>query len=601
MLALPCCRAGALLPFAVAVVLCTFFSFSTSVRAGNADLPQPGWDSACSSPFMFCSKVEVYRYWGEYPQERLTFTVDAMSNDINNKGILTVWMLMDQPDIEFAKELVKNDFTVIVIHPRGTKLSTTHYTCPDVKEPRNGQCWISEQCAAELTTANGKQNYFWNASHFAGEQVAQDVAHLMKTLGDGRKNVLLTQGLSSVFALRMLQLRPDLDVGVIAIDYVHPELFDTYGYLGGTGLDVALQHLLALCDDEVTCVGRLGAVEGSWARAQTLMALAKKGKLTCAKRLNWGNSKFWGSSFAEQFRSVLALMLRYPAYPFLPSNIDLMSLVPSMLYRLQRCNDGDVKALNTLYTYVTNTKGFTCPEDVYVQMLWLKNDFTQMVPPKDVDKFWKGQSNRRLIVPAATNIDTFHTALLKTPVTLQSKASKVLPVNATQRILFISADVDPLAPRGAASQASIAFRHFGSTVRAVQMRGIFNQPTAVLTPCIINNLRFYRSNTNWAGEDQCSLDPSRKINFLRGSTKDYYGADDSWDYDKPNSDDGSSRGGGDDEGGSAFHALKRFFRVVLMLLLLAGLGAGAFYAYNYVRDRGFRFHRVSDNFYDNLH
>lgn len=593
-------RARATSLFALAFALLCLFALSTfTVVHADDNLPKPAWQNACSSPFQVCSKVETYRFWGGRPSERLNFAVNGLINNPNDKNVLTVWLLMDDPDVEFAKELAKANFNVVMVYPRGTLLSTTHYTCQNEAPPHTDQCWLTAKCAAELSSRSAANHELFNVSHFSADQVAHDVEWLMRTLGDGRKNVVLTHGLSTVFATRMLQLHPDVPVGVIAMDYVHPVLFDSYGYLSGTGQDVALQHLLTLCDDDVACVGRLGAVEGSWGRLMTLMTLAKNKKLTCATKLEWKN-KQWGSSFADQFRSVLALMLHYPTYPFLPSKTALTALIPSMMYRLQRCSNGDIQALNFLYGYVTSVKAFTCPKDVSVQMHWLLNEFTTAAPPNNVNKFWNEQTNQRLVLPAASNINAFHTAAKKFPTMQRTAAANVMPVNATQKILFISADVDPLAPRGAASRAAIGFQGFGGSVKALQIQGIYNQPASLLTPCIIANLKFYRSQNDWADADQCTLQNEKKLDFLKGQSKDFYGTGDAWDYDGPNSDDGSSRGAGGDES-SIPSLIKRFFRALLILFLIAAVIAGGFYAYNYMRRRGFRFHRVNDNFYENLH
>lgn len=592
-------RAKRLSCLAVVVCVCVVAHLITSALADDNELPQPSWKTACPQNFRFCADVVTYRRWGEYPQDRLTVTVNALMNDPNNKGIATVWLLMDDPDVEFAKELQKKDFNVIFINPRGTKLSSTYYACEDTKDSHDAHCWVSDKCAKSIAARNAESRGLYNASHFTADQVAHDVHHIISSsLGEGRKNVLLAQGLSSMFALRVLQLYPNTNFGIMAVDYVHPFLFDSFGYLSGAGMEVALEQLLSLCDDDVRCVGRLGAGESTWKRLQTLRALASANKLTCAKKLNWGSSRLWGASFADQFRSVLSLMMRYPVYPFRANDNKLMSLIPSMLYRLQRCNKEDIEALNKLYNYVTTNQGYKCPDDIYVQTLWLKNEFTHASPPKNPSKFWEAAAKERAVLPAVGNVNAYHDTSAKFPFVPRSEAAKTMPVNATQKILLISADVDTLAPRGAAAQVAIGFRELDNSVRAVQLRGIANQPVAVLMPCIINNLQFYRQSESWANADQCTLEPLKKLDFLNGASKEYYGVDDSWSYDKPNSDDGSSRGGSD-EGQTS--KIRTFFRVVLLLLLLAALGAGGYYGYNQLRDRGFRFRRVSDNFYDNLH
>lgn len=594
------CHTGTFPAFATLPLLCLLLlCASPAAHAGSDDLPTPGWSFTCRTPFQACSVVEVYRYWGEKPGERLPFAVEAHTKDVNNKNFLAVWLLMDEPDVEFVKELGRADMTVFVVRPRGTKLSTTHYTCPDAGPTNSDQCWLTEKCVAELAARSAKKDDLFNASHFSADQVARDVEWLLRTVGDGRRNVILAQGLSTIFATRLLQLFPSLPVGAILMDPVNPPFFDTYGYLGGTGYDVALQHLLAMCDDSTDCVGRLGAMEGSWSRLQTLMGLARNNKLTCSEKLNWSGSKQLGSSFADQLRSVLALMLRFPTYPYIPSKTDLSQLIPSMLYRLQRCSDKDIKALNKLYTYVTDTKNHPCPTDVPVQTHWLVNEYLQTAAPKNAEKYWAGEAAGRLVLPPLAHTTDFHAIVAKMPSVPRTAASKMLPVNATQKVLFLSADLDAMAPRGAASRAAISFKSYGSAVKAVQLRGVANAPAAALTPCLINNLQYFGVHQDWAEADKCTMDSVKRVDFLAGNTKDYYGEGDGWDFDMPNDDDGSSRSSG---GGESSHisVLKAIFRVVLILVVLAALGFGGFVGYNYLKVRGFRYNRVSDNFYDNL-
>ncbi|KAG5495661.1 hypothetical protein GH5_03326 [Leishmania sp. Ghana 2012 LV757] len=597
-------RAAALalpLTFTILIGCALCFGPATVVASGN-DLPKPSWSRTCTSPYEVCSTIEVYQYWEE-KKNRLSFTVDALMEDPNAKNVLTVWMLMDDPDINVAKGLFREGINVVLVHPRGSKQTPSFVTCANTSNPHNGQCWMSEACAAELAAAASATGSHLNMSHFTSHQVAHDLDWALRTLGDGRPNVVLGEGLSSLIAIRLLQHHHDTKAAVVLLDYVHPLVFDVYNYFGGGGMDAALQHILAMCDDQATCVGRLGATVGSWNRLRAIMKMAKEGKLSCASRLKWTSGKDDATSFADQLRAVLALMLRYPVYPFLASKADLLSLIPSLLYRVQRCSDKDVAALNKLFEYLSGTKNYECPANFAVQMLWLMNDFLQTAPPSNIGSFRSSAASRHVVLPEFGALSSLHAAATKLPLLPRKIAPKPLPVNATQQILLITADVDALLPEGAASQVAIAFRQLGGSVQLRQRRGITNHPAAMLTPCLVNNLKMFKDRGTWADAAHCTLDAAHRIDFINGATDAYYGTADAWDFDKPNDDD-TNGGRGDDSGGKGGLRVswRLIARILLVLLLLGGIAAGGYVAYHRFTVNGsFRYSRVSDNFYENLH
>ncbi|AYU81910.1 hypothetical protein LdCL_320041900 [Leishmania donovani] len=594
--------AAAVLPLILTILVgCVQCSGSATVGAHNDRLPQPSWSRTCTSPYEVCSTIEVYQYWEE-KKNRLSFTVDAMMKDPNAKNVLTVWMVVDDADVNMAKDIFREGINVVIVHPRGSKQTQSFMTCANTSNPYNRQCWMSEACAAELAAAASSTSNSLNMSHYSAKQAAHDLDWALRTLGDGRPNVVLGQGLSSMLVLRLLQYHQDTKAAVILLDYVHPVMFDVYNYFGGGSMVTALQHLLAMCDDQAACVGRLGAAEGSWNRLMTVIHMAKEGKLSCASRLKWAPRRGGNAAFADELRGVLALMLRYPVYPFLASNAALLNLIPSLLYRVQRCNKKDVAALNKLYDYLSAAKNYECPESVALHMHWLVNEFLQAAPPANIHSFRSSAAAKHLILPSFHAMSAFHSAAKKFPRISRSAESKQLPANATQPILLLNADTDALLPGGAASQVALAFRQLGDSVQLRQLRGIMNRPSAVLTPCLVNNLKMFRDHGVWADEDQCTLDVAHKIDFINGATDIYYGTSDAWDFDKPNSDEtNGGRDDNDDEGG--FHFKWRFIaRALLALILLGGIGAVGYFALTYLKANGpFHYSRVSDNFYENLH
>ncbi|GET91685.1 hypothetical protein, conserved [Leishmania tarentolae] len=583
----------------IGVVLC--FS-SARVGAHDDRLPQPTWSRTCTSPYEVCSTIEVYQDWGE-KSNRSSFTVDAMMGDPGAKNVLTVWMVMDDLDVNMAKDIYREGINVVVVRPRGSKQTPSFMTCASTSNPYSPQCWMSEACAAELAAAESSKSNSLNLSHYSADQAVHDLDWALRTLGNDRPNVVLGQGLSSMLVLRLLQYHPDTKAAVILLDYVHPLIFDMYNYFGGGSMIAALQHLLAMCDDQAACVGRLGAAEGSWNRFVRVMSMAKKGKLTCASRLKWAHRHDNAGSFADELREVLALMLRYPAYPFLASKAGLLNLIPSLLYRIQRCNNKDVEALNKLFDYLSAEKNHECPESGALQMHWLVNEFLQQAPPANIRSFHSSAAAEHLILPSFKALSSFHAAAKKFPRISRSDESRKLPANATQSILLLTADVDALLSRGAASQVAIAFRQLGDSVQLRQLRGIMNYPSTVLTPCLVNNLKMFRDHRVWADEVQCTLDAAHKIDFINGATDMYYGTADAWDFDKPNSDETNGSPDDDNGGKGGFSAKWRFLaRTLLTLIVLGGIGTGGYMAFKYLKANvPFRYTRVSDNFYENLH
>ncbi|KAG5496408.1 hypothetical protein JKF63_02710 [Porcisia hertigi] len=582
---------------------CVLFSGLANVAAKGDVLPTPTWSRYCATPFEACSTIEVYQYWEE-KKNRLNFTVDALLKEPSSKDTLTIWMVMDDPDINVAKSFFREGIDVVIVHTRGSHQSDSFMTCAKTSKPYDEQCWMSEACATELAAAASMTGSPLNMSHYTADQAAHDLNRALRTLGNERFNVVLGQGLSSMLVLRFLQHHQDTRAAVVLLDYVNPLKFDVYKYFGGSGMDVALQHILALCDDQVGCVGRLGATEGSWHRLVALMNRAKEGKLSCARRLKWGSNKGDATVFFDRLRAVLALMLRYPAYPFLRSKADLLSLIPSFLYRLQRCSDQDVAALNKLFDYLGGEKNYECPGSIPLQMHWLVNHFISEAAPDNIGVFHKSAAASRLFLPALRSLSSFHAAATKFPRIPRSAASQVLPVNATQQILLLAADADALLPEGAASQLALAFHKLGSSVQVRQVRGIANQPAAMLTTCLTYNLKMLKEHGRWADEARCTLDSPYQIDFFNSATDVYYGTSDAWDFDKPNTDETDGGSGDDDSGGrSRLSAILRFiFYGLLLLLLLGGIGAGGYFAYGYLRARGtFSYSRINDNFYENLH
>lgn len=567
----------------------------------DANLPNPSWQTICPSPYQRCATVEVYQNWAE-KGARLSFSVNALMSDPRQKELLMVWLLMDQVDLSLAKQLHREGMNVIVFSPRGSANASPHYTCANTKVKQTSQCWMTSECAAELADGNAQG---LNVSNFAISEVAHDLEWALSKLGDGHRNVVIGQGLSSSAVLRFLQQQPNTNTAVMLIDYINPQLFDVNHFFGGGGMDAALQHLLGLCDDDPLCVGRLGAVDGSWNRLQSILLLADNGNLVCAKKLDWPSAanKKSKTSFARVFRSVLAALMQTPTYIYASGSIDLLSLIPSVLYRLGRCSHADIVALNNLHAYLTGNP--TCPsaDAGPLQMNWLVNEHTSAAAvPSDVSAFVTATAARFTVSPPGDAAEAYYAAYAKFPKYSRQGSEPLVPVNATQEVLLIVADVDPKASSGAASQMAISFSHYGDNVQLRHLRGTSSNSIPALTPCIINSLKFFQDHHKWGDEGECTVDSTKDIDFTNVVTTSFYNTADAWSFDYPNTDYGPSGQPVPSDIPSNGGRIAHIAKVLLAILVVSGAIAGGVYLLKEWRRRGSgSYSRVSDNFFENLH
>ncbi|KEG10627.1 hypothetical protein DQ04_03491040 [Trypanosoma grayi] len=573
---------------ALALLCCIALSVLTCPTVLAEDPPQPTWSKeGCSSGFSLCANVTTKESWAD-GGKNIYFLVDVLPDQdgFNNTNV-TVWYVGENYQDTWAYHLSKIHFNVVRFSPRGSDLAYPQINCRPEYFNEDRNCYPSVSCAEEIARSG------LNLARYSIEETANDLAWVLETLGSGKQNVVVAEGLGTFIVQQMLQTKKELvNVSVIMADFTHPEHFDTFESFNG--YDGALQRLLRYCDDAegFMCATRVGAFEGMWNRFVNVMTAAKLGTLKCNTRLRWGVKP---EEMHREYRAVVAALLKNPQHFLLEGQTALVQLLPSFIYRLQRCNDGDVAALEFLYGYITAPRRERCPPFIPQRYNWLVNELTLVPPMVSPQEFLDEMSLTRLVVPNITAVQPFFDVYNAYP--KYRVPNRSIAKTETKMLLLLS-DVDPVFPF---VPASLAANAYGADVRILPHQNSFPVATSA-EDCISRNLQSIRTAMKWTEASQCKLTADYKLDFNL-ETKKYYGVVDAWEFTTSNAPEilvnatststaPSPGEPGHDEkcskGGTV--ALAVFF--VLSLVALGGV--------SYLYWRQSRVPKFSDDFYSNL-
>ncbi|EPY28635.1 hypothetical protein STCU_04957 [Strigomonas culicis] len=472
------------------------------------------------------------------------------------------------------------------------------------------RCWPTPACAAALRSQiDANTNHFRNYTvvnnrdvvdlgYFAVDQHAADLEFVIAQLAPANaQNIIITEGLRSAVVMRFLARAPERTNPAVMFINPPPSPAHYHFWAGnssneaapsspslsfyGPALDGALQRLLALCDQDVSCSYRLGATEGSWSRYLNIQRSMAEGLLPCVRELNWGSSEpaaddkvkashhrnVFKNGFSNRWRSrngpVAAETLRYMLfYAFhqhgmaSPTETSLLSLVPSMLYRLQRCNADDVKALRNLYAYFypfINSAGAAqssasgCHDaDVLHKYVWLLNDFrtntkdangedVNVNVPMNMDKVHFGKMSdskyRGLfekkeglsLYPPQEALATLESVAASFPTYTNAKSGNAdaqrIATTKAKLLLFFS-DLDIFFPLPAVTQLLAAYGVAGGSFQLRALPGSGHLPLAAnnIRSCIVQNLKTYKETFQFAGPEACLVSGQSAITDAASTT-----------------------------------------------------------------------------------
>ncbi|EKF33396.1 hypothetical protein MOQ_002737 [Trypanosoma cruzi marinkellei] len=574
--------------FSVAFLLHIFILLAcfSSLAALATDPPIPFWSTyGCKEGFNFCANVTTKESWSEDGNSMYLFIDALMYEDDPEKANTTVWYVGDNFDDSWASDLRREGFNVVRFSFRGSEFAYPQVTCrPDQ--------YVKDHCIPDVECAEEIRIFGLNMLHYSTKETAMDLIWVIKQLGKRYLNVIVTEGLGSLVVQRALEMEDELgNVSVIMAGFTHPQYFDIFESI--SGYDAVLQRVLARCegDKSLLCISRVGALEGLWNRFVNVMRAAETNTLKCNKLLNWGIS---AKRMHTEYRSIVAALLKKPQNPLLLSDWKLLQLLPSFIYRLQRCDERDQRALTQLREFINSPERSRCPTFMLQRYNWLLNELVLKNPPPAPKTLMDTLSLERVVLPSITLLRQLYDTYNAFP---KYSIAKITVARTQVPLLLIPSDIDPLFSLGMAAQASI---DYGATVRRLPHQS--NLPVAnTAANCIKANLIHYRLNGRWADESQCKLDNIYHLDFTSFDAYDFYGVMDAWEFTTPNTaellvnNSAANKTSPPCEGTSGGSSRAMGFITVLFVLTLLGL-FGMTYLY-WTKARSLKF---SDDFYSNL-
>ncbi|ORC87437.1 uncharacterized protein TM35_000222360 [Trypanosoma theileri] len=553
-----------------------------------ADPPAPAWKAdGCSAGFSYCSNVTTKESWSS-GDKLIYFSVDAVadSSDFYANNV-TMWYVGENFQINWANSLFQKKFNVVRFSPRGSEFAYPQITCNANYYDKAHYCWPNASCAEEIARSGLRME------HYSITETANDLAWVLKTLGKGNQNVVVTEGIGSFVVHRMLKLYNNLDnVSVIMAGFGHPEYFDIFESI--MGYDETLQRLLQYCEEDegLRCVARVGAAEGMWNRFVNVMTAAEMNTLKCNSLLQWGVPP---AEMHREYRAITAALLKNPQHFLMDNRRVVAQLIPSFIYRLQRCNAQDLVALQQLYTFVKSGPASQCPVFVPQRYNWLVNELTLTPPAVPPQELLQEARKVRQLLPNITVLQPLYDLYNAFPKYNVTDRKIARPVT---KMLFILSDTDPVFPYGASALAATAYQ---GIYRSLPHQSGLPVGTSA-AHCIEVNLDYFRQHLNWSDATACTLTSSYKIDFIGMDAREFYGTVDAWEFTIPNPPENVTDNtpttttvapSGPCNEKSTSSGATTVLAVFLTMSLIALLGVG----YLYWKSTRVRF---SDDFYTNL-
>ncbi len=290
-----------------------------------------------------------------------------------------------------------------------------------------GSEWGSSVAPTEAAACRDALLAQWGSDlgEFTATAAARDLGHLIELFARPDQAAYV-YGVSygTYWAHRYLQLFPDQADGVV-LDSIAPPGIDFVTY--DADFDRVGQDFLALCAADSICSGKLGA--DPWTTLGSVSAMLAAGH--CAEL-----QQSWGLD-AEALRLVLAVLLMSPI---------TRTYLPATIYRLQRCEPGDVTALDQMLTLLFGDQQTSYYDTLSSDALFYNVALSELWPDADAH-------------PTMTEIEAAEAALFITT-GLTPRVAEVQDVwpaypddglvdgwaNTTTPLLMLNGDLDPMTP-----------------------------------------------------------------------------------------------------------------------------------------------------------
>ncbi|MCU0693894.1 MAG: alpha/beta hydrolase [Polyangiaceae bacterium] len=316
------------------VLLCTACSSGDErppvLRDGSDASAPGGWSwTRCPPGFVQqCAKVQVALNWDDPQGATIDLHVARLAAPSARTGQL--WLLQGGPggsgadlvDLIRALGNLAPHLDVYTLDHRGVGHST-RLGCPEQEATDSpGAHYISpEEFPACMEAV--KSQWGQRLAHFSTTQAARDLAYLIdRTRGPHDQVFVLGCSYGTYWAIRYLQVAPEQATGVI-LDSIAPPAFRISGF--DAQFDPVAQTLMQACEADAVCAARLGPA--TWSRLRSIYALADQGH--CQET---GFTR-------DTLRGVMGGLL---------TSWQGRLFAPALAYRFERCDPGDVRAIEHL-------------------------------------------------------------------------------------------------------------------------------------------------------------------------------------------------------------------------------------------------------------
>ncbi|OWZ11605.1 Serine protease [Phytophthora megakarya] len=322
----------------------------------RAPLCYPG---ICTTPEGVNPEVDVF-------VKRLPATVD------NPDSASNVWLIQGGPgyssttlesDMVTLHSKLEGAVNVYTMDHRGTGRSTL-FDCVAAQVTTTGSRFGVEIDPSEVPAcAEDLQIKYGDLASFSVTTAATDLATFISNYTNGQSTIVYGVSYGTMFAERLMHLSPPEVTGYVldGVSTMTAAPADKFAYFSNWDIDFGevSDVFLALCEEDSDCNARFQPNGLNNTLESLIEQFDNDPNSTCAALVN-GTQGLDTPTPSFGLRSALgsALMSSYTR-----------SLIPPVVYRLQRCSPDDVEVLTQFFTATVETKNAKTQDNAYQSML----------------------------------------------------------------------------------------------------------------------------------------------------------------------------------------------------------------------------------------
>ncbi|MBK6514171.1 MAG: alpha/beta fold hydrolase [Polyangiaceae bacterium] len=422
-----------------------------------------------NGPQAECATFQVPLRWSEPEGPTIGIFVQRLLGDGPRRSQL--WLLEGGPGgsgadfDEWMAALHQSDpaLDLYAIDHRGVGRSA-RLTCEAQETPTSD--WGISVSPSEAAACHAALTAQWGGdlAEFSTTAAARDLGHLIEVNREDDLGVLLySVSYGTYWAHRYLQLFPDQASGVV-LDSIAPPGIDFVTY--DEDFDRVGRDFLALCAADGVCSAKLGS--DPWSALESLASDLDAGHCAAVQQA-WGLNR-------EALRLVLAVLLMSPI---------TRTYLPATIYRLQRCEEADVAAIDRMLTLLFGDQTTSYYDTLSSDALFYNVSLSELWPDQELHPTLAEIEETESSLYITTGL-TPRVAAVQSEWPAYADDAYVDAWASTQTpILMLNGDLDPMTPLWLAELTAPHFtdsnQHFVIIPRAAhcvtaQTPTVFGQP-----------------------------------------------------------------------------------------------------------------------------